>query len=249
MRRPLPILLLGCVLAASGCPPAKDHDPLTTALRYLDAASAGDVETCFSLLSEEAQRRCDRACLANILERQRAEFRAARDELRESLAGKNAPGNITQSHRASLRLRDGSELHLVQPATSLPSTTRGAPQDTGYRFAHSPLAFYPQDTPERALRSFLLAIERRRWDVLLSFMPRSLAQPPQGPPYTPDQLRQRFEGPAQKDISRQLTALRQHLGDAVQISENGTEAKLTVGDNKEVRLLYEDEAWRISQLE
>lgn len=233
----------------SGCPRSPDRDPLATALRYLDAAVAGDVETCYGLLSDDARRQCDRSCLASVLDRQRSEFRAARDELRASLRDKSSRGTIQQTNRALVQLGDGSELVLTQPAQPVSASTRGGGQSPAYRFAQSPLTFYPQDTPERALRSFLLAIERRRWDVLVSFLPRALAQPPQGPPYTAEQIRQRFEGPARPEINRQLAALRQHLRDAIQISASGSEATLVVGDKREARLLLEDGAWRISQLE
>ena len=249
MRTWTPGLALVAVLGVAGCPRSPDRDPLHTALQYLEAAAAGDVETCYRMLGEDAQKRCDRACLAHILERQRAEFRTARDELRASLREKTSPGTILRTDQASVRLADGSELQVSRPPQPVSSPAQRPQKDGAYRFSNNPLHFYPQDTPERALRSFLLAVERHRWDVLLEFLPRALAQPTQGSPYTEEQIRQRFEGPARSEIARQLTTLRQHLGDAIQLTAGGAEARLPVGENKEVRLRLEDGSWRISQLE
>lgn len=245
-------LVLLQIAVGAGCSRSRDRDPLATALRYLDAAAAGDVETCYSLLSESAQAQCDRTCLARILGRQRAEFRAARDELRTYVTTGNSP--TTQAdYRANVRFRDGSELQLIQPATGTSTSTSptGRPSSTSpaYQIDGNPLSFYPQSTPEQALRSFLLAVERKRWDVLINFLPRSLAAPAPGVTYSADQIRDRFEGPAQRDIARQLSALRQHLGEPVQITPSGNEARLPVGDHREARLLLEEGSWRISQLE
>lgn len=235
------------ISVGASCSRNRDQDPLGTALRYLDAASAGDVETCYGLLSESAQARCDRTCLARILGRQRAEFRAARDELRSYITTGQSPTTLAD-YRASVRFRDGSELQLVQPTATGPSSQR-SPASLAYQIDGNPLSFYPQSTPEQALRSFLLAVERKRWDVLVNFLPRSLAAPAPGVTYSADQIRTRFEGPTQADIARQLSTLRQHLGEPVQISPNGNEARLPVGDHREARLLLEEGSWRISQLE
>lgn len=252
MRRIRSFFVAGCAalaLASSGCPHGGNREALSTALRYLDAAAAGDVETCYGLLSEEAQRGCDRACLASILEQQRAEFRAARDELRASLREKAPSRNVVASHSATLQLRDGSQLHLAQAPQPVTGQARKSASAQPYLFSQNPLQFYPQDTPEHTLRSFLLAVERRRWDVLVSFLPRSLSQPAQGPFYTAEQVQKRFEGPAAADIARQLNNLRAHLNDAIQILPSGNEAALKVGENREARLVFEDGAWRVRQLE
>lgn len=231
-----------------GCAKNSDRDPLATALRYLSAAAAGDVETCYSLLAETTQSQCDRACLARILSRQRAEFRAARDELRAYMASGRSP--TTQARYSALvRFRDGSELPLVQPEAPSSPTGRRSATSLAYQIGGNPLSFYPQATPDQALRSFLLAVERKRWDVLVSFLPRALAAPAAGVPYSADQIRARFEGPAQSDIARQLTALRQHLGEPLKLTAQGNEARLPVGENREARLLLEEGSWRISQLE
>ena len=239
--------LLACGLALSshtGCHRSSDRDPLATALRYLDAAAAGDVETCYPLLDESVQRACDRVCLARILSRQRAEFRAARDELRAYLTTGRGEG-VKARFSATMRFRDGSELQLIQAATG----RKGRVSSPTYLIDSNPLSFYPQATPEQALRSFLLAVERKRWDVLVQFLPRSLAAPAAGPPYSAEQIEKRFTGPAQADIARQLTTLRQHLGEPIQLSPNGNEARLPVGDQREARLILEEGRWRVSQLE
>ena len=249
MRKWLVTCCIGLSVAGAGCPRGGNREALSIALRYVEAAATGDVETCYSLLSEEAQRGCDRACLSSILERQRSEFRAARDELRASLRDKTPSRSVVAAHGATVQLRDGSQLHLAQAPQPVSNRLSGNESAEPYLFTQNPLQFYPQDTPERTLQSFLLALDRRRWDVLVSFLPRSLAQPAQGTPYTAEQVQKRFEGPAAADIKRQLTNLRAHLGDAIQILPNGTEATLNVGENREARLVFEDGAWRVRQLE
>lgn len=239
----LSVLLLAGI---AGCPASRSRDPLTVALRYLEAAAAGDVDTCYSLLDESAQKSCDRTCLLRILKSQRADFRAARDELRSYLSHGRAD-TTQESYGALVRFRDGTQLTLGQ-ATG-PGQSAGDRRRSGYQFVENPLAFYPQASPEQALRSFLRAVERKRWDVLVSFLPRALAAPTAGPPYSAEQIRQRFEGPAQADIARQLSALRLHLDEPIQLDKSGNEARLPVGENRAARLLFEDGSWRVAQLE
>ena len=208
-----------------GCHRTPVADPLPSARRYLDLASDGQIEAAYALLSDEARARCDRACLTRLFISQRLELVQARAQVRA--------GEARVQKQAQLTLSDGTVLRLAQPEAG-----------GGYLFDDNPLDFYPQDTPERTLRSFIRAVESRRYEALLRFVPQSLEEQ-----YTLDVLQKRFEGPGRPALLSQLAAITRHLSEPFTLDREGRIARLPVGDGKEARLVLEDGRWRVVQLE
>lgn len=97
---------------------------------------------------------------------------------------------------------------------------------------------YGQRTPRAALRSFLRAIERGRYDVAVRLVPNRYRLG-----VTADKLRDYWEGDKKVENQKLLQALRSNVNAA--IVEVGDEARMPYGESAEVRFVREDGLWKI----
>jgi hypothetical protein len=95
-----------------------------------------------------------------------------------------------------------------------------------------------QGTPRAALRTFIRALDARRYDVVLRLVPDRYRAA-----LSVDRLREFWEG-AKKDEHRALLE-RIRAAVAGPLTENGDEARLAVPPDREVVLWREDGVWRI----
>jgi len=221
-------------LALAGCAAARSPTPVPAAQRYLELTAGERPDAAYALLDESFRRRCDRPCFARLLASQREDARRALDELRTGAAPR-------VEQLVELALPDGSELRLGQAAAG-GADLKGAPSGGAYYFSQNPLEFYPQSTPQETVRSFARALHAQRYQALLRFVPRALAEQ-----LTPEQLRARFEGTARAGLQAQLAALQRHWNEPFQI--DGATARLPLGEGQEVRLVLEQGRWRVAQLQ
>lgn len=230
-------------LVLSGCATHRPTDAAATAQRYLQLTASERPAAAYALLSDSFRARCDRLCFARLVAAQREDARRAVSDLR-------AGGEPRVDHSIELALGDGSTLYLRQAEEGDAGPDEGpdgkrkkaAPASPGYLFSQSPLDFYPQSTPEEALRSFVRALGAGRYQALLRFVPKALAEQ-----LTVEQLRARFEGPARAGVQAQLAAAQRHLGEPFQV--DGATARLPLGEGQEVRLVLEQGRWRVAQLQ
>ncbi len=234
-------VLLACL---AGC--ARPESAEATLRRFLALAAAGKpgpTARAYSLMSPEFRKTCDLPCFSRRLGANPAEIAALS---RAPLPAPAVSAQVMPPGDAPWQL-------VLQPAEG----KRGA----AWRISGDPLDFYPQDTPEHALRSFVRAVEARRYDVLVRFTPeRYRAQ------VTPELLRQRWEGEHRAELRAQLDAVKRHLGQPPVVSlgegepgkaDHGAvqEALLPVGESpimseaRAARLVLEEGRWRIVQLE
>jgi len=101
-------------------------------------------------------------------------------------------------------------------------------------------AFEPwgQGTPRAALRTFVRALEAKRYDILLRLAPRRYRGE-----LTADRLRRYWEEERREDGPPLLGRLRAGL--TAPIAEMGDEAHLPLGADREARLVREDGLWRV----
>lgn len=112
-----------------------------------------------------------------------------------------------------------------------------------WRLDPSALEFYGQRTPRQALRSFERALRRQRWDVLLRFAPRRVAEG-----LTADALRTAWStGPEGTQVNSMLEELRIALDDNRPIEVAGERATMTYGRNtsRTAQLVREEGLWRV----
>ena len=226
----------GLGLIFAGCATARSPTPVPAAQHYLELTAGERPETAYALLDESFRRRCDRPCFARLTAAQREDARRALADLRTG-----APPRVEQI--VELALPDGSALRLGQAEPpAIGADLKGAPSGGAYLFSQSPLEFYPQSTPEETVRSFARALQAQRYQALLRFVPRALAEQ-----LTAEQLRARFEGTARAGLQAQLAVLQKHWNEPFQV--DGATARLPLGEGQEVRLVLEQGRWRVAQLQ
>ena len=207
---------LPLVLVLAGCAHRPPSGPAATVRAFAAAVRAGRIDDAYALMSADYRRTHDRETFQKSLGPE-AERAAA-----------HLSGRPLEVH-AEVELADGERLSLVE-----------GPR--GWRFAHDPLDFYPQRTPEEALRSFVRAAERKRWDVVLRFIPQRYRST-----ITAASLKDRWEGDHAAELRRQLEAVRAHLDEPMELA--GDEARLPVGERKQAKLVREEGLWKIETLE
>ena len=220
------VLALLILATMTACGPSS-RNPKQTLSSFLHDTTSGDIDAAYSRLSLDFRTRCSRACFIKLLEEQPGQSRLLLDELRAA--------EPTTVYLADAKLTSDLTLRLSKEVSA---TKKEA--ETPYLFFQNPLDFYPQNTPQQALRSFVLAYSRQRFDVLLRFVPKSLESK-----LTVDALKQRFT--SEPKISAQVERLRQH-SEAPLIVED-TIARLPLGEDQEAVLLLEEGRWRVQRLE
>lgn len=213
-----PLAFLALVTALTACR-AGDPRPEPVLAAYLGAIAAGRLDDAYALLSSEYKRTHDRAAFERSLTL--ADRQAASDKLRSARVVPTAEVELPEGDRVPLVLERGE-----------------------WRFQRDPLDFYPQRTPEESLRSFIRAVENRRYDVCLRFVPLRYRTT-----LTTDRLRERWEGEKRKEMNDQLAAARARLGEPFELDSTGDTARLTVGERKQARLVREDGVWKVDALE
>lgn len=217
-------LLLLAPLTACG---PSSRSPKQTLTGFLQDSKSGNVQAAYSRLSPDFRKRCSQECFAKILDEQPGQSQQLLDELRNA--------EPTTVYVAEAKLASGLPLLLSK---EVPATKSEA--SVPYFLAQNPLDFYPQDTPQKTLRSFVQAFSRQRFDVLLRFVPKSLESK-----LTVDTLKQRFI--SEPKISAQVDRLRQHLDEPMTVED--TVARLPLGEDQEAVLLFEEGRWRVQRLE
>jgi hypothetical protein len=204
------------VAAIGGCTPRAPAGPTETLRAFADAVRAGRTDDAYALMSADYKKTHDRDAFARSLgpSDQRALQRLAKGRI---------------ELRAEVELADGERLALVQ-------------EPAGWRFARDPLDIYPQRAPDEALRSFVRAVERKRWDVVLRFIPQRYRST-----ITADSLKERWEGAGAAELKAQLVVVKAHLDEPIELT--GDEARLPVGERKQVKLVREEGLWKVESLE
>jgi len=127
-----------------------------------------------------------------------------------------------------------------------------------WRIDPSVLEFYGQHTPRQALRSFVRAVEAGRWDVVLRFAPRAVAEQLRAgaggdgaPARSPEEiLRDAWSGERAEADRALLRLLQADLDRGRPIEVTGDRATMTYGATQHVaRLVREDGLWKIEDLD
>lgn len=216
------VLALGLSLAPglAACGPAISTASPESALEaFARALREGDAETAYALTSEGYRRRVSREQLARWMRESPDEIRA----LAEALSHPAGPAE----QEAVVDVGEHGPIHLVR-------------DPGGWRVASEVVDYYAQSTPRLALRSFVRAVERRRWDVVLRLVPQSEREG-----MSEASLRARWEGAEREEIQRLASGLRAALEGGAPIEETGDHAVMPWGDRYRAVLVREDGAWRI----
>jgi hypothetical protein len=214
-------MAVGLGLLLAGACAARAAAPPGAVLAYAAAVERRDYSAAYGLMSSSYRQRLPLAEFRRQLEQDATALAVDARALRES-AGRWAG-------RVEMALPGEDRVALVR-------------ETGGWRLEDRPLDPYGQATPRAALRAFVRAVEGRRYDVLMRLAPARF----QGS-LTPAKLRAFWEGEQAAQNRSLLRELRLNL--TASIAEEGDEAFMTYGSNRQVHFVREDGLWRIDSPE
>jgi len=212
------VCLAGSVNACVAIAPARS--PNTTVAAYARALRNNDAAAAYALLSPGDRKALSEAEFARTLRENRAEA----DELATRLEHAAAPRVV-----ASVQLDDGSQVELER-------LERG-----GFRLVDPLTRFYSQASPRAALESFVRAVERSRWDVVLALMPNADREGLDAARLAASLM------PRREELTRLVALLSAERDRPIEVI--GDRATMPYAESFTVRFVREDELWKIEDPE
>ena len=205
-------------LCACGGPSATR--PLGAVDAYVRALEVGDYERAYDLMSDHYKKDHPRDEFVRMMRESPRDVKETADRLRSGKRDVDVRATYVYDD-----LRD--EMVLVE-------------EEGAWRIDSNPLDYYPQDTPKNALRSFVRAVELKRYDVLVRFVPKAYGM-------NEEKIRSEFEGDRAQEITDLLTKLRA-AGDGP-IDVQGDTAVLPYADHAKILFVKEDGLWKIEDFQ
>ena len=146
------------------------------------------------------------------------------------------PQEVGEASRRLGRVRNQTDVHALERSQREPLVLT---QEQGRWFiAKEPIELYDQATPRAALRSFVAAFTRKRYDVILRLMPEADKEG-----VTSETLTQHFGHAARDEIARMLSQLVPNLD--APIEQHEQYATMPYAEHRRVSFLLEQGRWRI----
>lgn len=205
----LSVALVGCASSAQS-PQSALHD-------YARALEDGRADDAYRLLSAEARRGVSRQQFTTMLRENPDEAK----ELGRALQRSSLPAVVT----ARVTTQSGHEVDLVL-------------ENGRWVLDGSAVDLYAQDTPRHAVQSFVRAVERKRYDVVLRFVPLSHREG-----ISAKLIQESWEGTEKNELLATLVAIKQALPTA-SIEQTGDHAAMSYGSGS-LSLLRENGTWKI----
>lgn len=214
-------VLIGLALFASACATPRAEDPQSVLRAYATALEQGRSDDAYRLLSDDARRGISLEAFRRISKDNPDEVR----EIGRALARPTSPPLVT----ATVTGGDGEQLVLVL-------------ENGKWKLDPASLDFYAQDTPKHVVMGFVRALERRRFDVVLRYIPDAHREG-----FDAERLKKAWEGPDKEEMLHVLTALKQALPTA-SIEETGDRATMPYGAGT-LQLVRERGLWKIEDFD
>ena len=206
---------VGCI----GQKPAED--PQSTLRAYARALEDGRADDAYRMLSDEARRGISLEAFRRMVKDNSDEVR----EIGRALERPTAPPVVT----ATVTSPSGQELHLVL-------------ENGKWRVEAAAIELYAQDTPRHAIQGFVRALERRRYDIVMRYVPDAHKEG-----LDTAKLKSTWEGDEKEEMEQVLAALRQALPTAT-IEETGERATMPYGAGT-IQLVREHGLWKIEDFD
>ena len=217
MRRASPLLLaLGLLLAAcSGAAPRSE--PEGTVAAFAAALREGRYDEAYGMMSRSYRRRVP-------FEEFRRHLEANPDEAREAADALSRPDGPPEEI-ATVTYADGERIEMIR-------------EDDAWRIATNVVDFYDQSSPRAALRSFVRAMERERYDVVLRMVPEADLEG-----MSEERMREAWSGDGREEIERLVSNLRAHLDNPIE--QVGDRATMPYGERYTAVMVREDGLWKV----
>lgn len=215
------LLLTACALL--GCAAGSNTgSPESVLSAYARAVQRGQLVEAYGLLSEDAKKTIPFEQFKRMIQENPEQ---AQELVRALDRPSSGPARIT----AKVTGADGEPLLLVY-------------ENGAWRVDGSAIDLYSQAAPEAAALSFVRAVENKRYDLLLRFVPDS-----QREGLTEATLRAAWEGEQKQDMARLIEALKAALP-AARFEVVGERATLAYGAGGTIELVREHAAWKVEEL-
>ena len=208
--------LVGCAAGSSA------GSPESVLSAYAHAIQRGQLAEAYGLLSEDAKKTIPFEQFKRMIQENPEQ---AQELVRALDRPTSGPARVT----AKVTGADGEPLLLVY-------------ENGAWRVDGSAIDLYSQAVPESAARSFVRALENKRYDLLLRFVPDS-----QREGLTEATLRAAWEGEQKQDMARLIEALKAALP-AARFEIVGERATLAYGAGGTMELVREHAAWKVEEL-
>ncbi|WP_394839514.1 hypothetical protein LVJ94_21745 [Pendulispora rubella] len=209
------------VSALTACGAGQAEDPESALRGYARALEEGRSDDAYRMLSDEARRGISPDAFRRMLKDSPEEVR----EIGRALQRPTAPPVVT----AVVTSPSGQELELVL-------------EKGKWKVESNAIDLYAQDTPRHAVQGFVRALERRRYDVILRYVPDGHKEGLDGA-----KLKQAWEGYDKEEMAQLIAALRQALP-AASIEEAGDRATMPYGAGT-MQLVREHGLWKIEDFD
>jgi hypothetical protein len=214
-------MLAAWVLPACGAAQHPGGDPQSILHAYARALQEGRADEAYRLLSDEARRGVSLEAFRRMVKDDPEGVR----EIGRALERPTAAPVVT----ATVTSPSGQELHLVL-------------EDGTWKVDGSTIDLYAQDTPRHTIQGFIRAIERKRYDVVMHYVPDAHKDN-----LDANKLRVAWEGPEKDEMEQKVAALKQALP-AATIEETGERASMPYGPGT-VQLVREHGLWKIENFD
>lgn len=208
-------------MATTGCHGRDADTPKAAIDAYSSALREGRADDAYALLSDDAKREISFAMFEGMLRENPGEVRELVSELSHASDATRVTATVTAP--------SGEKLLLVR-------------EDGVWRIDASAIELYGQRTPREAVESFVRALERRRYDVLLRFVPANKADG-----LTAAELKKAWEGAQREEIQALAEALRLALPSTTP-EVTGDRATFAFGAGGAVALVRERGIWKVEDI-
>ncbi len=213
-------MALGVALAC-GCAAQQAGDPESVLRSYARALDEGRADDAYSVLSDEARRGISLEAFRRMVKDDPDGVR----EIAKALERPTAAPVVT----ATVTSPSGQELNLVL-------------EDGKWRVDASTIDLYAQDTPRHAIQGFVRALEHKRYDIVMRYVPDEHKEG-----LDAAKLQSAWEGPDKNEIEQVLAGLKQALPSST-IEETGERATMPYGAGS-MQLVREHGLWKIENFD
>lgn len=213
--------VIALALSCAACTTPKAEDPHSVLRGYSRALEEGRAEDAYRMLSEEARRGISLEAFRRMVKDNPEEVR----EIARALARPTATPVVT----ATVTSANGQELQLVL-------------ENGAWKVEATAIDLYAQDSPRRAIQGFVRAVERKRYDVVLKYVPDAHKEG-----LDAAKLKSAWEGHDKEEIEQVVSALKQALPTAT-IEETGDSATMAYGAGT-MQLVRERGLWKIEDFD
>ena len=219
--RALVVLALAVLILVTGCsgPSAPGRKgPAEVVLAYSEALESSRYGDAYKLMSAEYRKRNSLASFTRMVTRDPRGLARIMGRLKAQADRLDVSASVQYGDQETIRL----------------TSDKGA-----WRIAEDPTDVYSQRTPRETLRSFVRALEQRRYEIVLRFVPARWAKD-----MTAAKLKKAWEGKGKEPLELLIRNLKANLDGPIKQAEDL--ATMAYGEGFKLKMVREDSIWKVS---